>query len=438
MGLAAGQLKHLRSADPGAAGRLLAAADAALEAAAPAPLVRRALARRGGGIRAGGAFMAAERVAVLAFGKAAIGMSQGADQSLGPLISRGLVVSREAGEAPGWAELIVAGHPIPDRESVRAGKAALSLAESTAPDEVLLCLVSGGGSALLETPAEGLDLDDLQYLNDQLIRSGAPIEAVNLVRRASSQVKGGKLAARCRGRVATLVISDVGRDPAVVASGPTVFPSPAAGESSVSGEGAAGLLDRFGVDGRAADHIRRLEQTQPPRLSPPADGAQAPADPALILADCFTAGRAAVRYLLEAGLEAELHPGPLAGRTTDAVRRALAAAPQGKVLVLVGETAVEVTGGGRGGRNQHAALAAALEIAGGRRRFLAFGTDGIDGPTDAAGGLVDGGTVTRPGPARRALEACDSYPCLEAAGGLLRTGSTGTNVADLWIIDKTG
>ena len=438
MGLAAGQLKYLRAADPGAAGLLLAAADAALTAAAPAPLVRRALARGRGGIRVGGAFLAAESVAVLAFGKAAIGMSRGADQSLGPLISRGLAVSREAGEAPGWAELIVAGHPIPDRESVRAGRAALALAESTGPDEVLLCLVSGGGSALLETPAEGLDLDDLRYLNDRLIRSGAPIEAVNRVRRAASQVKGGKLAARCPGRVATLVISDVGRDPAVVASGPTVAPSAASGESSASGEGAAGLLDRFGVDGRAADHIRRLEPTRPPRFSPPAGGAPAPADPALVLADCFTAGRAAVRFLSEAGLEAELHPDPLAGRTTDAVRRALAAAPEGKVQVLVGETAVEVAGGGQGGRNQHAALAAALEIAGGPHRFLAFGTDGIDGPTDAAGGLVDGGTVTRPGPARRALEACDSYPCLEAAGGLLRTGSTGTNVADLWMIDKTG
>lgn len=438
MGLAAGQLKYLRSSDPGAAGRLLAAADAALAAVEPARLVRRALARRRGGIRVGGAFLAAEGVAVLAFGKAAVGMSRGADQSLGPLISRGLAVSGEAGEAPGWAELIVAGHPIPDRESVRAGRAALSLAESTGPDEVLLCLVSGGGSALLEMPAEGLDLDDLRYLNDRLIRSGAPIEAVNRVRRVASQVKGGKLAARCPGRTVTLVISDVGRDPAVVASGPTVTSSAASGESSASGKEAAGVLDRFGVDGRAADHIRRLEQTRPPRLSRPADGGQAPADPALVLADCFTAGRAAVRFLSEAGLEAELRPVPLTGRTTDAVRRALAAAPEGRVQVLVGETAVEVAGGGRGGRNQHAALAAALEIAGGPHRFLAFGTDGIDGPTDAAGGLVDGGTVTRPGPARRALEACDSYPCLEAAGGLLRTGSTGTNAADLWIIDKTG
>lgn len=430
MGLASGQLKHLRSSDPGAAGRLLAAADAALAAVAPARLVRRALARGRGGFRAGGVFLAAERVAVLAFGKAAIGMSWGADQSLGPLISRGLAVSHEAGEVPGWAELIAAGHPIPDRESVRAGRAALALAESTGPDEVLLCLVSGGGSALLEAPAAGLDLDDVRYLNDRLIRSGAPIEAVNQVRRAASQVKGGKLAARCPGRTATLVISDVGRDPAVVASGPTVPPSAA------SGGGAGGVLDRFGVDGRAADHIRRLEQDQPPRLSPPPGGAPGPA---LVLADCFTAGRAAVRFLSGSGLEAELHPGPLAGRATDAVRGALAAAPEGKALVLVGETTVEVAGGGgRGGRNQHAALAAALEIAGSTRRFLAFGTDGIDGPTDAAGGLVDGGTVTRPAPARRALETCDSYPCLEAAGALLRTGSTGTNAADLWIVDKTG
>ena len=432
MGLAAGQLEHLRSADPKAAGRLLAAADAALEAVEPARLVRRALAGAAGGILAGGVFVPAERAVVLAFGKAAVGMSRGAGQALGPLISRGLTVSGGAGgDAPGWSERMTAGHPLPDRRSVRAGRAALALAESVEPDEVLLCLVSGGGSALLEVPAEGFDLEDIRDLNARLIRSGAPIEAINRVRREASQVKGGRLAARCRGRTATLVISDAGRDPAVVASGPTTAPPAAAGESV--GE----LLDRFGAAGRAAAKIRQIEQMRQPDRSPAAEEGPPPG-PALVLADCFTAGRAAVRCLSQAGLEAELDPNPLEGPVSEAVGRALDSTPEGAVRVLVGETTVEVAGSGQGGRNQHAALAAALEIAGAPHRFLAFGTDGIDGPTDAAGGLVDGGTVDRPGPALRRLEACDSYPYLEAAGALLRTGATGANVADLWIVDKTG
>ena len=432
MGLVAGQLEHLRSADPKAAGRLLAAADAALEAVEPARLVRRALAGAAGGILAGGVFVPAERAVVLAFGKAAVGMSRGAGQALGPLISRGLTVSGGAGgDAPGWAKQMTAGHPLPDRRSVRAGRAALALAESVEPDEVLLCLVSGGGSALLEVPAEGFDLDDIRDLNARLIRSGAPIEAINRVRREASQVKGGRLAARCRGRTATLVISDAGRDPAVVASGPTTAPPAAAGESV--GE----LLNRFGAAGRAAEQIRRLEQMRQPDRFPAAEEGPPPG-PALVLADCFTAGGAAVRCLSQAGLEAELDPNPLEGPVSEAVGRALDSTPEGAVRVLVGETTVEVAGSGQGGRNQHAALAAALEIAGAPYRFLAFGTDGIDGTTDAAGGLVDGGTVDRPGPALRRLEACDSYPYLEAAGALLRTGGTGANVADLWIVDKTG
>ncbi len=424
--LAAGRLDDLRSSHPAAARRLLGAVDAALEAAAPDRLVREALSRSEGGVLVGGEPIPAEGAVVLAFGKAALGMSRGAGQVLGSFISRGLVVTDEAGDAPEWAELIVSGHPIPDRHSVRAAHAAIALAEGMGRGEMLLSLASGGGSALMEAPAAGLTLDDLQDLNDRLIRSGAPIGAINEVRRAVSKVKGGRLAAGCRGRVVTLIVSDAGRDPAVVASGPTVPPPP-------SEAGPAELLDRYSIGGRAADLIRASDRPAAPSVQePPA------AHRALILADGFTAGRAAARHLSEAGLEAVLDPVPLAGQAREAVRRALAATPEGTARVLVGETTVEVTGRGRGGRNQHAALAAAIEIAGTSHRFLAFGTDGIDGPTDAAGGCVDGATVNDPAPARRHLNECDSYPYLEQAGALLRTGRTGTNVADLWIVDKSG
>ena len=426
MGLATARLGDLRSADLGATRRLLEAADAALEAVEPARLVREALIRRKDGVMVGAGLVPAKRVAVLAFGKAALGMSRAADEALGSLVSRGLVVTDEAGEVPKWAELIVAGHPIPDRESVRGAHAAIALAEAVESDELLLALVSGGGSALLESPAEGLSLDDTRDLNDRLIRSGAPIEVINGVRQAVSRVKAGRLAGRCRGRVATLVVSDVGSDPAVVASGPTVAaPTTALDISDV--------FDRFSIGGRAAERARRSARStaRTRRVRPFTDRA-------LILADGVTAGKAAARYLSEAGLKADLSDDPLAGQACQAVRCALASTPEGSARVLVGETIVEVTGRGRGGRNQHAAVAAGLEIAGTPYRFLAVGTDGVDGPTDAAGGCVNGTTVTDPDVARRHLDGCDSYPYLERVGALLRTGKTGTNVADLWIVDKSG
>ena len=428
MGLAGDRLGDLRTVNPHATGRLLGAVDAALEEVDPRRLVRSALIPAEGGIRAGGHFVAARRVAVLAFGKAAIGMSLGAADALGPLVSRGLVVTDRAGRVPGWAELAVGGHPVPDEGSVRAAERAIDLAGDVDPGELLLALVSGGGSALLEAPAKGLSLDDVQDLNDQLIRSGAPIETINRVRQAVSRVKAGRLAARCRSPVVTLVVSDVGDDPAVVASGPTVTAAP---NPAPLGE----ILDRYYIRGGAADRVRRVAATGVEVSSARHVTGN---DLAMILADGMTAGRAAVRFLSSTGLDVSPVPEQLTGDAVDAVLRELPATPEGTVRVLAGETTVEVRGKGKGGRNQHAAVTAGIEIAGTDHRFVAFGTDGVDGPTDAAGGCVDGATVTDPEMARRHLDACDSYPYLKGAGGLLRTGRTGTNVADLWIVDRSG
>lgn len=427
MGLVGDRLGDLRAVNPLATGRLLGAIDAALEEVDPRRLVRSALAPAERGILAGGHFIAARRVVVLAFGKAATGMGRGAADALGPLVSRGLVVTDRTGHVPGWAELVVGGHPVPDEGSVRATERAISLVEEVGPGELLLALVSGGGSALLEAPAEGLSLDDAQDLNDQLIRSGAPIETINRVRQAVSRVKAGRLAARCRGPVVTLVVSDVGDDPAVVASGPTVTTAP---NPAPLGE----ILDRYSIRGGAAELARRVTAAGVEA----SDSRHGPGnDLALILADGMTAGRAAVRFLSSAGMDVAPVPERLAGDARDAVLGELAATPEGTVRVLAGETTVEVRGQGKGGRNQHAAVTAGIEIAGSHHRFLAFGTDGVDGPTDAAGGCVDGATVTDPALARRHLDACDSYTYLKATAGLLRTGRTGTNVADLWIVDRS-
>ena len=426
MGPATLRLAELRSQNLPATRLLLEALDAALDAVEPGRPVRKSLGRKEGTVLVGGRALPVRRVSVLAFGKAAPAMAMGADEALGGLIRKGVVITDHATDVPPWAELIEAGHPIPDQGSVRGAHAAIALVESAEPDDLVLTLVSGGGSALLEAPIEGLSLADIQDLNDRLIRSGAPINIINQVRQAVSNVKGGRLASRCRGWMATLIISDAGPDPAVVASGPTI-------PTGDDGPRVGKLLDRFGIEGAAARQVRRLVRSHRGSVpSPVREG------PALILADCFTAGRVAARHLAAAGLRATLRKDPLEGDSSRAAKTALASTARGETVVLVGETTVEVTGKGRGGRNQHAALVAGVEIAGTSHRFLAAGTDGIDGPTDAAGGCVDGGTVTDPGLARQHLAGFDSYPYLARAGALLRTGKTGTNVADLWIVDKSG
>lgn len=424
-------------ADREAAARLLGAADAALAAVEPARLTERALAREPDGIRlrdpSGGQverLVKAAGAAVLAVGKSARGMARGADSALGGFITRGLVVSDAPGPVPEWAEQATGDHPVPGPGSLAAGRAALELAESVREGEVLLALISGGGSALLEHPRPGATLEDIRSLNNHLLKSRAPIADINRLRGALSDIKGGRLAARCRGRVITLAVSDAGSDPAVISSGPTVRPS------RPEGPPPAALLGKYRIDGPLADRILRLAAGRPSA----AEAGRARdwgKDVTRVLADGRTAGRAAVAYLVGAGAAADLFPDRWDGDAMRAAEKALEI-PEGRARVFWGETTLDVTGGGRGGRNQQAALTAALRLASTPHRFLAFGTDGVDGPTDAAGALTDGETAPDPAEARDHLARFDAYPFLERAGALLKTGRTGCNVADLWIADKTG
>jgi hydroxypyruvate reductase len=296
-----------------------------------------------------------------------------------------------------------AGHPLPDARSVAAGEQALAIARAAEAGDLLLMLISGGASALLEVPAAGLTIEDLRETVATLLRSGAPIHEINAARRQLSRVKGGQLAEATRASVVTLAISDVvGDDPAVIGSGPTV-PAP--------GSEAHGRCTTK-VIGRLRDAI---------------DGA--------------------ARAASARGYATHVIPEPIVGPARDAGRRLIAEALKvlrdrsGPVCVLAGgETTVTVTGQGRGGRNQECALAMAQALAGLDRHIVAasIGTDGIDGPTDAAGALVDPTTIAR-GRARgldpdRHLDDNNSYAFFDALGDLVRTGPTGTNVGDLQII----
>ena len=364
-------------------------------------------------------------VVILAVGKAAVPMAWGAQDALGDRIETGLVISDDDRSVPSWAALAVGGHPAPTIDSAIAAQQAIELVDAVERDQLLLALISGGGSSLMEIPHRPLQLGDVNDVVDQLVRSGAPIQTVNGVRSQVSQVKAGRLARRCAGSVATLVISDVGSDPSQVASGPTM-------SGVAAPEPVRQSFATYRVSGPASDRIVRfLDELE-------SISARSEPTSATVLADGRTAGEAVVEAIGRSGATPRYVTDELAGDARTAASNAVSRTPDGEVGVFTGETTVVVSGNGLGGRNQHAALAAACDIAETNIRFLACGTDGIDGPTDAAGAYVDGRTVTDSAGAQRQLRGCNSYPFLDKSRALIRTGRTGTNVGDLWIVDKRG
>jgi glycerate 2-kinase len=352
----------------------------------------------------------------------------------------GLVVSATPATAPDRFEVIVGGHPIPTAASERAGRAALALAESVAPNERLLVLLSGGASALMAVPAEGVTLDDKRRSTDQLLRAGADIHALNTVRKHLSAVKGGRLAARAGGTCHALVISDVADDDlSVIASGPTVA-DPSTYRDALA------VLRRFGGDGAYPPSVVE-------RLTRAIDETPKPGDASLAQATTAVIGSRADAM---AGAETEARARgyrvvridePVTGEARVAgpahLHASLAKAqnlPRPLCVISSGETTVRVTGQGKGGRNQEFALAMAEPLAerGIRAQVASVGTDGVDGPTDAAGALVDPTTLDR-GRARGLSPAPfladnNSYAFFEALGDLVQTGPTGTNVGDLQVI----
>jgi hydroxypyruvate reductase len=370
-------------------------------------------------------------------------MARAAASVLKDRLRTGLLAAPGA-EGFGSFETIAAGHPVPDAGSERAGRRALEMAASLRPDEMLLVLLSGGASALLAVPADGLSLDDKQRATAQLLRTGADIHALNTVRKHVSAIKGGWLASRSAGPVRTFVISDVvGDDVSVIASGPTV-PDP-----STFAE-ARQFLDRYG--GAAAypaavvarlDRGARGELPETPK----------PVYPRLVRSDIKVIGSrrdamlGATGRALGLGYEVVRIEDPVMGEARVAavahLRAAVASAqdrPRPLCIVSSGETTVNVVGQGKGGRNQEFALASAglLSRLGAPAALASVGTDGVDGPTDAAGALVDSTTLSRalreglqPD---RFLSDNNAYAFFSALGDLIHTGPTGTNVGDLQII----
>jgi hydroxypyruvate reductase len=362
------------------------------------------------------------RAWVLAVGKAAPAMALGVLDALGGDVERALVVSREDHFDPRLREdprvtCLAAGHPVPDARSVAAGAAALEFAAAVPRGARVLLLVSGGASSLLEVPAGGVGLDGLRRFSDWALASGRPIGEINALRRRLSAVKGGRLLARLsHAEVEGYALSDVpGDDPAVIGSGLLAAP---AGEALP--RGLPGWLEALLAAARApAEPPARCRVTLVGRLDDALD--------------------AIAREAGARGLAVHREAGRLSGDAVAAAQGAaarLAAMPDGLYLAGGETTVVLPPSPGRGGRNQHLALAAAIGIAGDAgASLLAAGTDGTDGNTDDAGALVDGSTVERAQALgldpQGHLDRADSGHLLGEIGDLVHTGPTGTNVGDL-------
>ena len=423
---------------------------AGLAAVEPGRLVARGLLREGESLvlRApDGRELARHRgpVRLVGAGKAAAGMARATAAIVADALDGGAVVvpAGAAADAVPRVRLLAGSHPVPDATSVAATAELLALAGGADSDTLVLVLLSGGASALLCAPAEGMTLADKQAVTRALLDAGADIAAFNTVRKHCSRVKGGGLARASAGAAGcwTLLLSDVVADDlATIASGPTV------GDPTTFADALA-ALDRYGVVPPPAvgERLRRGAAGAIAETPKPGDPLFARMHTCLIgrNADALEGVAAeAARRGYAVVIEREPIGGDAAAAGARLAAALLAASGSGPVaLVAGGETTVRARAGGVGGRAQHLALAAAAALDGRRAALLSAGTDGVDGPTTAAGGCVDGETMARARAAgvdvAAALAATDSHRALAVTGDLVVTGPTGTNVADVVVALRT-
>ena len=392
------------------------------------------------------------RLLVVGFGKAAYPMAKAvADASLDIALA-GKIITKcghlGTDVLPGAIACFEAGHPVPDENGLNATGEIVQALRGVDDRTLVLCLVSGGGSALLAAPLPRITLQEKRELTQALLTAGADIRELNTVRKHISRVKGGRLAEMAYpAEVLSLILSDVIGDPLdVIASGPT------APDETTYGDALA-VIDRYALRGRIPAAVTETLEMgfrgEIPETPKAGDGVFAKVENVIVGNSRIALGIAAAKAK-EAAYETTVLTAELTGEAADAGRwlagkaldaqRSLAGI-QGKRICLIagGETTVAVRGGGRGGRNMELALAFAIEIAGTRGiTLLSAGTDGTDGPTDAAGAFADGATVERAAKAGMTAEAYlknnDSYTFFKDEGGLFITGPTGTNVMDVRLL----
>ncbi len=369
------------------------------------------------------------RVFLIAVGKAAYRMAAAALAVPGLSVADGLVVSKygHLGEALPPLRFFEAGHPVPDENSVRASAAALELTAGLREDDTVLFLLSGGGSALFEKPL--IPLEELRDVTSQLLACGADIVEINTIRKRLSAVKGGRFAAHCApARVEAVILSDVPGDPLdMIASGPVSPDSASCADALRIAESYALTLSETARRCLHRETPKRLENVSAQVVGSVGELCRAAAEA------CRAMGYEPI--LLTDRLDCEARE---AGRFLAAVLRTHAGEGRKRAFLAGGETVVHLRGDGLGGRNQELALAACEGLSGLHNAcILSVGSDGTDGPTDAAGGYADGDSFAELKAAgfdpQEVLRRNDAYHALRAVGGLVVTGPTGTNVNDVTI-----
>ena len=388
------------------------------------------------------------RALVIGFGKASPAMARAVEEIIGDRVERGLVITKYEHTAPlEKIDLHHAGHPLLDEAGLRGTHKLLELVDTATVDDLVIGIISGGGSALLELPVDGISLADLRAMTSVLLRAGVPINELNTIRKHISQVKGGQLARRAgQAQIISLILSDVIGSPLdTIASGPTA-PDPTTYADALS------IIDRRGLRTQLpASIIEHLQAGAGEEIpdTPYADDPMFARVQNVLVADNAIACDAAVEKAQALGYNTLMLTTYLQGETRDVAQAFVAIAKEiakanrpvarPACVIASGETTVFVRGIGKGGRNQEFALASAIEIAGMRNVVvLSCGTDGADGPTDATGAIVDGATVARAtelGLVPRAFLANnDSYHFFKPLGDLIFTGPTGTNVNDIVVV----
>jgi hydroxypyruvate reductase len=409
---------------------------AALAAADPMDAVARHLARRN--------FDRFRNIYVIGAGKAGASMALAAERVLGRRITAGLINVKDGHVAKlRRIELNQCGHPVPDERGAAGSARIAQIAAAAGREDLVICLVSGGASALMPLPAEGITLEEKQATTRLLLACGATIHQINAVRKHISRIKGGQLARLAApARVEALLLSDViGDDLDVIGSGPT---APDASTFAA----VADILDHFAIRQRVPASVRnRIEQGMHGEIPE----TPKPADPLFsrvrntVVGGNRLALDAAARCARQLGYRTLILSSTIEGETREIARMHAAIAREISTagrparppacIITGGETTVTIKGDGLGGRNQEFVLAAALEIAG-LDRVVVFsaGTDGTDGPTDAAGAIADGETLARNPEASAYLDRNDSYHYFKPLGDLVVTGPTNTNVMDVRLI----
>jgi hydroxypyruvate reductase len=384
------------------------------------------------------------RIYVVGAGKAGASMALAAEKVLGKRIALGLInVKYEHVAKLKRIELNECGHPVPDAQGVAGAERIAAIAQAAGADDLVLCLISGGASALAPLPAAPITLEEKQATTKLLLACGATIHEINAIRKHISKLKGGQLARLAApAAVEALLLSDViGDNLDVIGSGP------AAPDASTF-EQAGAILDKFGIRKKVPAAVReRIEQGARGEI----EETPKPGDPLFarvkntVIGSNRLALEASAKRAKELGFRTLVLSSQVEGETREVAGMHAAIAKEivqfGRpvkapaCIITGGETTVTLKGEGKGGRNQEFVLAAALGIAGlPGTVVLSAGTDGTDGPTDAAGAIADGDTVARGPMAVRHLAANDSYPYFDALGDLIRTGPTNTNVMDVRLV----